>query len=134
MPDDFLQPSRIFHPFPREDDVNAASAIALSDEDRAPMFVGVVEKLVGREHTPRAIGVAPGTIENIRRLRRKTMPSSLYRKIREAVIRVCEERIRYLDATICLARQGGESTGDDKLLAAATALAELQAVIKEAAK
>lgn len=134
-------PDQIIHLFPqkhpREDDVNAAAAQefeGLTDEERATRFVVAMGKLIGNKRVPDAIGVGPGTVENIRRERRKSVPPRLYAKIKGAIIRVAHEQIRSLEATIHVALQGGSSARDDDLLAAATALADLKALIEGAAK
>lgn len=107
-------------------------ATAIDIEDLPAHFVGVMDKFAGKEATSRAIGT--GTCENIRRGRRKSIGVKLYERIRAATIRALETRRRQIDAEIHLALQSGVGAGDERLLAAAAALVQVEEILKEAVK
>lgn len=123
MPDQFIQPSRIKQP-------DMTPAVAIDIEEMPQRFVGVIDEFAGRDKTARIIGVGNGTLENIRRGRRKSVSIGLFQKLQGAVIRVLETKIRHLEAERQLALQCGARVGDEQLIAAAAALTQLEKLIK----
>ena len=70
------------------------------------------------------LGVSPGTLENIRRLRTKIVPNWLMNKVRLELIAVLQLEIQRLEHEVHIARQTGSDHRDDALLAAETQLAK----------
>ncbi len=60
-----------------------------------------------RATVARRIGVAPGSLENLRRGRSKGVRAFLYEKIRAAFIRECEQEMARLAHELEMARQAG---------------------------
>lgn len=75
------------------------------------------------------IGVSPGTLENIRRLRTKIVPNWLMNKVRSELISVLQSEIQRLEHEIDIARQTGADHRDDILASAETFLAETRKIL-----
>lgn len=127
MPNQFIRS-------PRTNEPDMPAAVAIDIEDMPKRFVEVIDELAGIEKAPRIIGVGQGTLENIRRGRRKSVGIGLFQKLQGAVIRVLEAKIRHLEAERHLALQCGARVGDQRLIAAAAALVQLEKLIKGTAE
>lgn len=123
MPDQIIQPSRTNEP-------DMPPAVSIDIEDMPLRFVGVIDEFIGRDKAPRIIGVGQGTLENIRRGRRKSVGIGLFHKLQGAVIRVLAAKIRHLEAERQLALQCGARISDERLIAAAASLVQLEKLIK----
>lgn len=82
-----------------------------------------------RPSAARRVGASPGTFENIRRLRLKSIPSWLLSRIRAEFIAVLQTEMRRLEHEIQLARKTGESYSDDVLVAAETQIAAVRSLL-----
>ena len=109
-----------------------ATTLEYDFEELPQRFVGIIDQIAGKEKTARLIGVGAGTVENLRRGRRKEVGRKLFQKIRGAVILVLQSKKRWLEAEIALALASGESADDRRLVSAAAALAQIEAVLKGA--
>ena len=87
-----------------------------------------------RSRVANRIGVAPGTLENLRRLRTKIVPNWLMNRIREEFIPVLQSEIQRLEHEVHVARQVGSYHRDDLLASAQTQLAAARQIIDEAMK
>lgn len=87
-------------------------AAALEDREQTRSGVSLPNALAT---VARRIGVAPGSLENLRRGRSKGVRAFLYEKIRAAFIRECEQEMRRLAHELELARQAGLSAGSDEI-------------------
>jgi len=75
------------------------------------------------------LGVSPGTLENIRRLRTKIVPNWLMNKVRSELISVLQLEIRRLEHEVHLARQTGSNHRDGDLASAETSLATAREIL-----
>lgn len=82
-----------------------------------------------RGNVAKRIGVSPGTLENLRRLRVKVVPNWLMNKIRSELIAVLQLEIQRLEHEVHLARQIGLGHCDDTLIAAETQLAKVREIL-----
>lgn len=117
-----------------EPDMSTTTAVAMDIEDLPQLFVEAIDKAAGISNTAGLIGIGPGTAENLRRGRRRSIPVKLHEKIRKAVIRVLGKKRRDLDAIIHLALQSGVRADDSRIFAAAAALRRVEELLKEAAE
>jgi hypothetical protein len=110
-------------------DMNATSDVATVNrlarviEDQEARRLGVPVTLA-RARVADRLGVAPGTLENLRRLRTKIVPHWLMNRLRIEFIAVLQSEIQRLEHEIQIARQTGADHRDDML---ASAEAQLQA-------
>lgn len=130
MRDTFHRPSRLI----QSGTEMPATIVTYDFEDLPRHFVDLIDEYAGRDRTASIIGASSGTIDNIRRGRRKEVGVKLYSKVRAAFLRVLEERRRRIDAEITLALQSGMGAGDDALIGAAASLRKIEAVLNEAAR
>lgn len=77
----------------------------------------------------RKLGIAPGTLENLRRGRIKDPRQSLFDRLRTGVIRELEAEMRRLETEIHVLRQIGSDPRDDEITAAETDLASIRAAL-----
>lgn len=103
-------------------DVSTANRLTRRLEDLEAMRQSQPVR-VARSSVARRLGVAPGTLENIRRLRTKIVPNWLMARIRAAFVAELHSEIARLEHEIHIARQIGTDTRDDVLVAAETQLA-----------
>lgn len=80
------------------------------------------------------IGIAPSTLENIRRLRTKIVPNWLMARIRSEFIAVLQTEVARLENEIHLARQIGMDHRDDDLAAAEAQLVAAKEILKGAGR
>ncbi|MGO4334975.1 hypothetical protein AB4037_08670 [Labrys sp. KB_33_2] len=118
MPSSFIRQNRTFSP----DEAKMSAATAIDYDDAARSFVERIENLRGRDAAARAIGAGSGTLENIRRGRRKGISVGLFVRIQGAVIRELEKEIRTLEAEIAFAEQCGVGADNGEILAAQAAM------------
>ena len=98
-------------------DVSTINRFATALEKAEARRLGIKES-VARERVAGRIGVSPGTLENIRRLRTKIVPNWLMNKVRTELVSVLQSEIRRLEHEIQLARQTGMDHRDDALCSA----------------
>lgn len=84
---------------------------------------------VARSRIASRLGVSPGTLENIRRLRTKIVPNWLMNKVRSELISVLQLEIRRLEHEVHLARQTGSNHRDGDLASAETSLATAREIL-----
>ena len=95
-------------------DVAAINRFAKVLEDSEARKLGI-RTTAARERIAGRLGVAPGTLENIRRLRTKIVPNWLMNKVRLELVAVLQSEIRRLEHEIHLARQIGSDHRDSSL-------------------
>lgn len=104
-------------------DISTINRFATSLENAEARRLGV-NGTEARRRVASRIGVAPGTLENIRRLRTKIVPNWLMNKVRSELIAVLQLEIQRLEHEVHVARQTGLGNRDDALIAAETQLAK----------
>ena len=109
--------SGTFHPLK-----DRAMSAALSTET-ASRWARILDDKLGRARAARALHVAPGTIETLRRGRRKNICVRLWTDLRMAVIRELTREIEAISHEIQIARQAGMDPRECDLMALDTALA-----------
>ena len=87
-----------------------------------------------RTTVARRLGVAPGTIENLRRGRTNGVRAWLAEKIAQAVIREILSEIRGLEHELAMARQCGARAGGSEIAEIEAGLAALVAALKGVGK
>jgi len=109
-------------------DIATANRLARVIEDAEASRLGVrVGK--ARRTVARRIGASPGTLENIRRLRLKTIPNYLMARIRAEFVAVLQREIRRLEHEISLHTQAGVDHHDDDLAKAQAQLDAAKAIL-----
>lgn len=91
---------------------------ASGDVQTASGLLNRIEALRGRDGTAARLRAAPGTLENLRRLRLKTVPSWLMERLRTELVAVLSNEVRKLEHEIQIHRQAGSRHSDDDLRAA----------------
>ena len=120
-------------------DMNAFSDVAtvnrlarvIEDQEARRLAIPVSS---ARARVANRIGVAPGTLENLRRLRTKIVPNWLMNRLRAEFIVVLQSEIQRLEHEIHVARQIGADHRDDLLASAETQLATARQIFDEAVK
>lgn len=112
-------------------DVSTVNRFARSLEDAEARRLGI-KTVEARSRIAGRIGVSPGTLENIRRLRTKIVPNWLMNRIRAELISVLQTEMRRLEHEIQIARQSGSDGRDDALAAAETYLATTREILSSA--
>jgi hypothetical protein len=84
-----------------------------------------------RRTVARRIGIAPGTVENIARGRKKSVAGWIEAKIKDAAINALEQEMRRLECELAMVRGGGGVSGD-ALASAAAALDRARELVNEA--
>lgn len=109
-------------------DISTINRFATALENAEARRLGVrVNEARGR--LARRLGVAPGTLENIRRLRTKIVPNWLMNKVRAELVAVLQSEVRRLEHEIQLARQTGLDHRDDALCAAETQIEAVRQIL-----
>ena len=114
-------------------DVATVNRLARAVEDQEVRRLGV-SVTAARSRVANRIGVAPGTLENLRRLRTKIVPNWLMNRIRAEFITSLQLEIQRLEHEIHLARQTGADHRDDMLASAETQLQAARQIFDEALK
>jgi transposase-like protein len=114
--------------------MNASSDVATINHFTATLEKAEAKRLGIKEQQARAriagrLGVSPGTLENIRRLRTKIVPNWLMNKVRAELVSVLQLEIRRLEHEVNLARQTGSNYRDDTLASAETQLAKARELL-----
>ena len=111
-------------------DLEMAHKWASTIEDAAAVRLGVkVEE--ARPDVARKLGVAPGTLENLRRLRTKVIPNWMMMRLRSEFVAVLQSQIMRLEHEIHIARQTGASYRDDALASAEAQVVKAKALLTE---
>lgn len=82
-----------------------------------------------RKKIARKTGISPGTFENLRNGRLKSIGVHFYARLREAAIAEMDAEIRRLTHEINIARQSGFDARDDEVAAAEAALAKARTLM-----
>jgi hypothetical protein len=110
-------------------DAEIASSMLARLEDlhaeRSKLSVGKVRSIVARN-----VKAGTGTLANIRKQRRKTIPASLMAAIRKELVEVLQAEIRGMEHEIATLKQVGADP--DAIGAAASSLHATRALIKAA--
>lgn len=85
-----------------------------------------------RGSVARKLGISPGTLENIRRFRAKTIPNWLMARIRAEFVSVLQTEIRTLEHEIHLARQTGMDPRENDLAKAEAQLVAAKEILNGA--
>lgn len=109
-------------------DITTAQKLARMIENAEARRLGVTVT-AARPRVAQRLGVNPGTLENIRRLRSKVVPSWLMARIRSEFVLVLQREITRLEHEITLARQIGMDRRDDDLASAETQLHEAKKIL-----
>lgn len=80
----------------------------------------------------RRLGIAPGTLENIARGRKKSVAGWIEQKIKDAFSNALQSEIRRLEAELELVRARDGGIRDDALASADAALARARELVNEA--
>lgn len=109
-------------------DIETANRFSTRLENIEAQRLGVcVSK--ARERIARRIGVSPGTLENMRRLRTKVVPNWIMSRIRAELIAVLHTEIKRLEHEITVCRQAGMDYREDDLAKAQAHLAETKRLL-----
>jgi hypothetical protein len=120
-------------------DMNAASDVATINrfartvEDSEARRLGI-PVTSARKRVADRLGVAPGTLENLRRQRTKMVPNWLMNRMRIEFIATLQAKIQRLEHEIHIARQTGMDHRDDELAKAEAQLAAARQILDEAIK
>ena len=109
-------------------DVTAINKFARTLEDAEARRLGI-KTSDARTRVASRLGVSPGTLENIRRLRTKIVPNWLMNKVRAEFVSTLQLEIQRLEHEIHVARQTGSDYRDDALASAETQLASAKAIL-----
>jgi len=111
-------------------DVEAVHYFTRTIEDAEAKRLGI---RVGEARTrlARRLKTSPGTLENIRRLRTKIVPSWLMSRIREEFVSVLQSEIARLEHEISIARQIGAHHSDHALSSAEAQLTAARKILAE---
>lgn len=109
-------------------DVATARRLATAIEDHTARRLRLpVAK--ARPRVASRLGAAPGTLENLRRDRLKSIPSWLMARIRAEFIRVLQAQVQALEADISFHRQAGADHRSDDLAAAEAQIREAKKIL-----
>lgn len=123
------------HPRVGNKSTGGSTLSAAADVQRASELLGRIETVelgyygsrsTARDRLADRLRAAPGTLENIRRLRSKVIPSWLMDRLRAELVAVLAREVRKLEAEIQVHQQAGTRHSDDDLLAAQAQTASLR--------
>jgi hypothetical protein len=114
-------------------DIDAVHRFARTLEDAEAKRLGV-RIADARVVVARKLRTSPGTLENIRRLRTKTVPAWLMARIRAEFVSFLQSEVVRLEHEITIARQTGAPHSDDDLVAVQTHMEAVREVLKGAAR
>jgi hypothetical protein len=114
-------------------DVATVNRLARVIEDQEARRLGI-PVTSARERIASRIGVAPGTLENLRRQRTKIVPNWLMNRIRAEFITVLQLEIQRHEHEIHIARQTGSNHRDDLLVSAEAQFEAARQILDEAMK
>ena len=120
-------------PMSAASDVLTVNRFARTLEDVEARRLGIPTR-DARGRIANRLGVSPGTLENIRRLRTKIVPNWLMNKVRLELIAVLQLEIQRLEHEVHIASQTGSDHRDDALLAAETQLAKAREALNGGVK
>jgi hypothetical protein len=109
-------------------DISTVNRFARSLEDSEARRLGITTSKA-RVRVASRIGVSPGTLENLRRLRTKVVPNWLMNKVRAELVSVLQLEIQRLEHEVNVARQIGSNYRDDTLASAETQLAKARELL-----
>ena len=120
--------------YPRNEDEMSAIDSAARDwtaalEDRERSRSGA-SLPIARRAVARRLGVAPGSLENLRRGRTKGVRAWLFERLRAAFIREAQQEINRLQHELDIARQSGMDPRDDQTCEVAAHIEALRALLK----
>lgn len=104
---------------------DSVMSAALSTE-RASRWARMLDDKLGRARAARAVRVPPGTIETLRRGRRKNICVRIWTDLRMAVIRELTREIEAMTHEIQIARQAGVDPREGEVLALEAAIRKAQ--------
>jgi len=110
-------------------DVSRVNQFAKRLEDTEARRLGI-RTVAARRRIASRIGVSPGTLENLRRLRTKVVPNWLMERIRAELVSVLQQEIQGLEHEVHVARQTGSNYRDDTLASAAAQLAAAREILR----
>lgn len=110
-------------------DVSTVNRFARSLEDVEAQRRGI-SQIKARELIASRIGISPGTLENLRRMRTKIVPNWLMNRVRAELVSVLQSEIQRLEHEVHIAIQAGSDYRDDLLAEAQTSLASARKILK----
>jgi hypothetical protein len=110
-------------------DVEAVHRLARTLEDAEAKRLGV-RLQEARSSLARRLRTSPGTLENIRRLRTKVVPSWLMARIRAEFVSVLQAEITRLEHEIHISQQIGLDHHDDDLQAAQAQIVAAKEILR----
>lgn len=112
-------------------DIEAVHRLARTLEDAEAKRLGVrIQE--ARSSLARRLRTSPGTLENIRRLRTKVVPSWLMARIRAEFVSVLQAEILRLEHEILISQQIGLDHHDDDLQAAQAQIVAAKEILRAA--
>jgi len=114
--------------FDADGDLKVANTYLLRLESIETQRLGTDPRSV-RDRIASRLNALPGTLENVRRFRLKTVPSWLIERLRSALIESLQHEVRRLEAEIALHRQAGDRPDADEIFKAATALENAKKIL-----
>lgn len=109
-------------------DISTVNQFATTLEDAEARRLGI-NTAAARKKIASRLGISPGTLENIRRLRTKVVPNWLMNKVRLELILVLQSEIQRLEHEVYIARQAGSDHRDDALASAEAYLATTREIL-----
>jgi hypothetical protein len=114
-------------------DIDAVHRFARTLEDAEAKRLGV-RIADARVVVARKLRTSPGTLENIRRLRTKTVPAWLMARIRAEFVSFLQSEVVRLEHEISVAHQTGAAHSDDDLASAQAHCQAVREVLKGTAR
>lgn len=102
-------------------------ARTLEDAEAYRLGIPVAEARGSLAHR---LGVSPGTLENLRRLRTKIVPNWMMTRLRTEFVPVLQNQIMRLEHEIHIARQAGANYRDDDLASAEAQVVKAKALLR----